>query len=319
MMLHTKSAVMAVDDVPLLTLFSFIPQEQVCRGAQGTKCKWVDIRRQTYLPPDILMGDQRSDSRTLPLHVLGARGLATLTTNWRLLPRIASKYKQVLFEGRTTRVRVSVFIQTNGEGPYARLVDSSMDLAAEFEALSDRSYTDMAYQVWADKMPEGREYFLRNSMLTNYAFNSELKTYHNRISKVLGELVGQTRAELIVDRHSCLATQPLWLTVMGNAMVVVLKSPVPIEVRMCAPDVQRDLEGENSGCTIQVLEEIGEQGLDDLLNGYDTEMLEGSVMLGNPYTLEVAVPRRLKRKEMSPCRDTPEDVLIALAFMGGQQ
>jgi len=179
-------------------------------------------------PNALAEANAREHKYTVPfLPSIGNRGYATVSTYAQQLPSIAQfardNFLGAMCNGPVT-VHASVFTSANG-GPFARVVDPTMDLAAWADALGGRSA--LRKVLGAVFEPEG--IFLRGN-----AFGRAIPRAEQRRWKAAG-------FEAVTDRSACLGVDPLKLAAAAQGLTLWLyKSPAPLAVTACLDFAQAD-------------------------------------------------------------------------------
>eukprot|EP00808_Paulinella_micropora_P028989 g15106.t1 len=325
MMLHSKDSIITMKDAKTgpyqFMLFNLNPEVQVCQTVKG-HCEWRVLTRQEYggsvdEPTDMI--------HTLPLNWLGSRGVAMAMSYPRLLPRVANAFVFALTQTKVQgisdyerfRVKGSVFIRLNGIGPYARMVDSSKDLAKVFRETQKHyaeSWWNMLEGVVTDKPPPGLEYFLRGGSLFGNNRSPEQQAFYLRIQQQLAASFKRSKSFLLADRYPCLAESKIVLPVGGRTVaVVVLQAPASIELRSC-------LRLQN-GFTANGASSAPCESLDFFPSGLTKdgnlpENIKGSGLAAQPWSLEIGVTAagRDSPAASASCGAAEEDVLIGVVL-----
>ena len=100
------------------------------------------------------------------------------------------------------------FGRLNGNGPFSRLIDPTVDLVSVMEAQRNQTYATTLLKSFLDERPDGKEYVLRRG---TGSMRQEAKNYEAELKMHFPE----STVEFLADRASCLHARPLWLTPLG--------------------------------------------------------------------------------------------------------
>ena len=263
-----------------------------------------------FLPRTLYFGQESEhpmqDSRTVPMHqILGNRESAMLEVfPTHLISRVGDGIAQavdVMVGGRACDKITSVppnvkpldprlgmhavyFGRLNGNGPYSRLIDPTVDLVAVMEAQRNQSYATTLLNAFLDRRPAGQEFVLRQGIgsLRQAAFKYEAELKLHYPDKTI---------HFISDRASCLDARPLWFAPLGNPYAFVpLRLPYKTSLSLKYADIR-----------------VGP----DVTH---TDLSLGDLAVVASTTLEIGI-KGLHKEISKPCGETTdEDVLIAVLF-----
>lgn len=314
MMLHSKSSIITAADSSFQTPIWYLIPKRKCLKQEH--CSQRTIMRPEY--ENARQIHMLDDPRSLPVHALPVRSIATLSTFWRQLPRVSHGIVSILqLNARApspVAVYAVVYSQLNGVGPWSRLVDPTVDLERVDRALQARSLLEMLLGVVTDRPPPNRnlEVFLRPSPTSRLQYSREpYRQFFQNITDGLKKAFNRSNAFLISDRAACLAAQPLWLQLGKRpAAIVVLRSPVPLEVRDCNP-VRKDNKQDIPCTKMRSLVPTGVTGV----GGFPDNLHRNAILVQDRVSIEIGMDTTqpsVRSKLDQPCRDADEDILLGL-------
>ena len=187
-----------------------------------------------FMPRSLYFGPKSEhpmqDSRTVPMHhILGTRESAMLEVfPTHLIHRVGAGVAQIIdgmvgggacgqIQGKPPSVlpldpgmgmHAVYFGRLNGNGPFSRLIDPTVDLVSVMEAQRNQTYATTLLKSFLDERPDGKEYVLRRG---TGSMSQEAKNYEAELKMHFPE----STVEFLADRASCLHARPLWLTPVG--------------------------------------------------------------------------------------------------------
>ena len=263
-----------------------------------------------FMPRTLYLGEKSEhpmqDSRTVPMHqILGTRESAMLDVfPSHLIHRVGAGVGRVVdrmvggqacagIQGIPATslppnprmgMHAVYFGRLNGNGPYSRLIDPTVDLVAVMEAQRNQSYATTLWNAFLDKRPEGMEYVFRKGIGT---MRDTARTYEDELKLHFPKKT----ISFLADRASCLHARPLWLSPMGYSYgFVPLQLPFRTSLTLRYSDSR-------VGPTIK-------SGRIDL----------GKLSVVTSTSLELGI-EGLNFNHTKPCGETDkEDILIAVIF-----
>jgi len=117
------------------------------------------------------------------------------------------------------------FTRLNGRGPFARLVDPTVDLVSVAEAQRRRGSLDTAWGAFTDTPPRGHEFILEGV--------GSLRDEAIQAQRAYERMLPQFSYHVLSDRAACLSARPLWLRPAGHPMLVIpVKVPAGWQVEV---------------------------------------------------------------------------------------
>eukprot|EP00977_Amphora_coffeiformis_P017436 scaffold5684_cov169-Amphora_coffeaeformis.AAC.11 len=284
----------------LVLLLSYYVPTCFLRGGEPD----MFMPRSLYLGPH--SGHSMQDSRTVPMHqILGARESAMLEVfPTHLIHRVGAGVAQAIdgmvgggacgqIQGKPPSVLPldprmgmhAVYLgRLNGNGPYSRLIDPTIDLVAVMEDQRNQKYSTTLWKSFLDERPDGKEYVLRHGI---GSMRQAAKNYEAELKLHFPD----STVEFLADRASCLHARPLWLTPMGVSYgFIPLRLPYGTSLALHHSD-------QRVGPSI-----------------YSKELHLGKLGVITSTALEIDVTG-LNPTIVNPCGETyTEDVLIAVIY-----
>lgn len=258
-----------------------------------------------YMPRTLYLGPQSEhpmqDTRTAPMHkILGNRQSKMLEVfPSHLIHRVGAGVastidamvgeracaqinlpESVLPENPRMGMHAVYFGRLNGNGPYSRLIDPTVDLVSVMEAQRSHSYAKTLSKAFLDDRPNGYEFVLGQGI---GSFRQAAKKYATELKLHFPDKTVQ----FISDRASCLHARPLWLSPMGNPYgFIPLRLPYGTSLYL-----------KSNGPTAET-----------------RELDLAKLAVVSSTSLEMGI-RRLDTTKVLPCGQTlEEDVLIAVLY-----